>query len=661
MYTLAYFNPILEYKMASIQECEMTCVTVESSVKYIDGGGGWTATEDKTQSTNLNHVPFNDTTLPTDIFATVALDNGAKTIPMVWEWANVVNGSQMDYGTALSTDACSNTYVTGLYNSSLLTFTNANNSFAFTLTSNSSNNLLVSKMDTDGSWKWAAYIEGIFQDPVIATDCSGNTYIATHFESNMITLHNANNTIHSVFSNYGTNPDPILIVAKITSNGNWSWLASMDDTSTQKTTAIAVTNCGKIYIATTYEDNPTELYHSDGSASGLTISNFGTNVNILVAQLSDGGYWKWVAAVGGDNNDQYCAIALDCCGNAYISGEYNNASTQLTFYNSDLSNTINGPSSVSSDLFVAKINSDGFWQWVSTVNGTINVFNGWIGVDACQQVYIACSFEGTGTFTSDRNTLMFDSYDSTLADYVIASMDDHGTWTNISSVGPIDTIGHRKISLVVDGVGNSYVTGTFHRETITFSNSDSTVFQSLTSVGATNVNGDMFLALLDKNGMWKSVIYVSGVGQENLSVLPTNEIAMDCHENLYITGVTTSSSLTFYNQNNETAFTLVGDHSSGALFSAKITNAIPLLGITESNDCIKFKSTLRVTASHMNAGDYPLIIGKRYYYDKIANILTSTCPQLGCCTKCVCSLCEMTIKDGTLFGIGAGPSHIYVL
>lgn len=94
-------------------------------------------------------------------------------------WAKSVGGTSFDYATSISVDASENTYVTGSFWSSPLTFGST------ILTNAGGGDIFIAKYAASGNVIWAKSAGGIGDDDgrSVAIDASGNTFITGYFMS----------------------------------------------------------------------------------------------------------------------------------------------------------------------------------------------------------------------------------------------------------------------------------------------------------------------------------------------------------------------------------------------------------------------------------------------------------------------------------------------
>jgi len=214
--------------------------------------------------------------------------------------------------------------------------------------------------------------------------------------------------------------------------------------------------------------------------------------------------WLWVKNAGGTNYDYSNGIAVDADGNSYVTGYFEGSST---FCSTVLT------SSGYYDIFVAKLDSSGNWEWAKKAGGTNYDFSYSIAVDTSGSCYITGEFFDYATF-GDIILTSNGSYD-----IFIAKLDSNGNWLWAKNAGGTgDDIGY---GIAVDASGNSYVMGNFFSTTATFGST------TLTSNGVS----DIFVAKLDSSGNW---LWAKNAGGTSFDY--GSGIAVDASGNSYVTG-----------------------------------------------------------------------------------------------------------------------------
>jgi len=285
---------------------------------------------------------------------------------MNWQWAKSAGGTNLDHGAGIATDSSRNCYITGGFRDSALFG-------ATTLVSQGIYDVFVAKLDTNGNWQWAKQAGGTGSDAgiSIAVDGSGNCYITGDFQGSALF---GTTTLVSQGS-------VDVFVAKLDTNGNWQWAVSAGGTNiVDDEVGISVDGVGNCYITG----------HFEGSAlfGTTTLVSQGYD-DVFVAKLNTNGNWQWATQGGGPNFDYGYGVFVDGSGNCYITGH---------FYGSALFGTTTLVSQGILDVFVAKLNTNGNWQWATQGGGTGYDYGYDVSVDGSGNCYITGSFEGSALF-----------------------------------------------------------------------------------------------------------------------------------------------------------------------------------------------------------------------------------------------------------------------
>jgi hypothetical protein len=158
----------------------------------------------------------------------------------------------------------------------------------------------------------------------------------------------------------------------------WQWAKSAGGTSYDKGNSVAVHASGNNYIIGTFRDTAT--------FGSTTLTSQG-GYDVFVAKLSTNGAWQWAKSAGGSSDDRGRGVAVDTSGNTYITGYFHGTAT---FGSTTL--TSQGPPP---DVFVAKLSTNGAWQWAKSAGGPNYDIGADVAVDASGNTYITGYFEST--------------------------------------------------------------------------------------------------------------------------------------------------------------------------------------------------------------------------------------------------------------------------
>lgn len=406
--------------------------------------------------------------------------NAPFTISIPWIWAIRGGGSSSDFGRSVAVDGGGNSYVIGYFNGTA--------SFGgSSLTSAGAADIFVAKANSSGVWQWAVRCGGANSDfgYGITVDGVGNSYITGSF------IGSANFGSTNMTSAGSTD----VFIAKLNSFGAWQWAVSAGGGSSDEGHGIALDGSGNCYITGNF---------STTAGFGTTNLTSAGSTDIFVAKLNNAGVWQWATAGGGGSTDGGNSIAVDGSGNISIIGTFNGTAS---FGTATLTST------GSSDIFVAKLNNTGVWQWSVGAGGTGTDEGNGITVDGSGNSYITGNFSGTASFGSTALT----SYG--LGDIFVAKLNSSGSWQWAAGAG--GTGNDYSYSIAVDGNGNSYFTGGF-TGTAYFGNT------TLSSAGS----NDVFVAKINGSGVWQWSVHNGSSSSYDYG----EGIAIDVGGNSYITG-----------------------------------------------------------------------------------------------------------------------------
>jgi hypothetical protein len=414
-----------------------------------------------------------------------------------WVWANQINGSvSLAYSVAM--DQYGNSYVTGLFGGTVC--------FGdITLISSGYVDVFIAKLDGSGNWLWAKQGGGADYDLSydICVDSDGNSFITGLFWETA--------TFGSTILSVG-NDHRDFFVAKLDGSGNWLWAKNIGISGfwLNEGLGIDIDAGGDVIV--------TGRFTGTVSFGGIILTCYGGD--IFVAKMDNDGNWLW-AQQGGANSQVYCYdISIDSIGNSYIVG---------TFWGSISFDGINLESSGWDDIFVAKLDKDGVWQWAKRgeVPGTSDrrFLVDEISTDFNGNSYIVGNFKENITFGDI--TLTSSNYS-----VFIAKIDKNGNWqwAKQGDIGFEDFHllhkDERECSIVVDSVGNIYVTGYFY---------GTAIFDDIILIHPIL---DIFVVKLDEYGNW---LWGKNTESTSYSWILCCGINIDSFNCIYVTGYFTGT------------------------------------------------------------------------------------------------------------------------
>ncbi len=280
---------------------------------------------------------------------------------------------------------------------------------------------------------------------------------------------------------------------------DWLWATSaggVGESVDTESYSMATDSNGNSYI--------TGYFEGTANFGSTTLISSGYE-DIFIAKISANGNWLWAKQAGGvSDHDEGRSISIDNSGNCYVTGNFE---TNATFGNTTLISTFR------SDIFVAKLDTNGNWLWARRAGGTSNGDDGRsITTDSNGNSYVTGYFNSTATFGATSLTSFGER------DIFIAKIDTNGNWLWAKGAGGTGYDFGQGIS--IDISGNCYLTGIY---------SGSASFG--TTLLTSNGNYDIIIAKLNTTGTW---LWAKGVG--GLESDYGCGISTDSNGNSYVTG-----------------------------------------------------------------------------------------------------------------------------
>ena len=189
-----------------------------------------------------------------------------------------------------------------------------------------------------------------------------------------------------------------------TQTPNWQWVSQAGGDGWDSNPSIAIDDFGNSYVVGNFAETATFGNHTVTSSEGS---------DIFIAKMSTNGNWQWVQSVSGSNWEASKAITIDDNGNTYVTGVF-----EETMIFGEVSITSNG----NEDIFVAKLDTNCNWQWVSQAGGSSLDQVSTMAIDANGNNYLAGYFVETTTF----GNYTFTSNGS--SDGFVVKVDEYGNW-----------------------------------------------------------------------------------------------------------------------------------------------------------------------------------------------------------------------------------------
>lgn len=282
-------------------------------------------------------------------------------------WATSAGGTGADIGNAVNVDADGNVVITGEF-AGLATFGSQ------TLTSlNGSVDVFTAKLDANGNFLWAKKGSAHATDRGIdvACDPSGNVYITGQF-TDTITFDNT----------YNTNMYNGVFVVKYSPSGTEQWFRMAGAGTLNVVNGIAVDNAGNVFITGDFTGDMVFF-----GVSNQTLTHAYIN-RIFLAKYNTSGLLQWATADGSGSSVSSRNLSLNQNGDPFIVGNYKcRLGSFSDQYGSGTFNSVGYW-----DIYMAKYNSSGQWQWARSFGGRQDDFGNGITVDQEGEPIVAGAF-----------------------------------------------------------------------------------------------------------------------------------------------------------------------------------------------------------------------------------------------------------------------------
>ncbi len=443
-----------------------------------------------------------------------------------WSWAKRAGGTSSDGGYSTTTDASGNVFVVGGFNSSTIAFGSA------TLTNIGGSDMYIAKYDNSGNILWAKSGGGSTNDWAnsVATDTSGNIYVAGYFASPTITFDT------TTLTNAGSGN---IFIVKYDPSGIVLWAKSAGGTNYSDEAVSVTTDANSNSYVTGYFNSPSITFGT------TTLTNTG-NTDMFIVKYNFSGNAIWAKKAGSIGSDGAHSVTADNLGNIYVVGGF--TSPSIVFATATLTNVVT--TGVSPDIFLVKYDTSGNELWAKRAGGN-DFDNGQsVSSDDSGNVYVVGGFNSYSIIFGTTTLTNISSYDMFIAKY-----DNGGNalWAkSAGGTGGLNTY-EGAYSVVVNASG-VYVTGGFLSGTLNF-----------TSATVTNVSpgtNDIFLVKYNSSGNTLWAKRAGGTGNDDGS-----SVTSDPSGYIYVAGFFDSGNVIFGSSTLTNAFPSAGNYD---MFIAKL-------------------------------------------------------------------------------------------
>ncbi len=363
-------------------------------------------------------------------------------------WAQRIGGTQTDNISGVSTDASGNVYITGYFNSALISVVPT--SMGNSTSGGGAYDGYIGTFNSSGSCLGLVSFGGLgdqFSSGCFYSNAQSCLYVTGYYGTSTMTI--GSNTLTNTS---GTGKTDIFI-SRFTNTGIVTWAKTTGGSnSDDRSSAISADANGFPCIGGVFSPS---LVYGTTLIGTTTFTSLGLQ-DVFLAQYNTLGTFQWAKAAGSNQGGDYMSdIKVDGLNNIYVSGYYQNATFTV--------GTTSLPNSLGYDAFIAKYNSIGTFSWANKIGGSDNDYGYGIATDANNNVYFTGAFASTvvtiGSTTPATFTLANTNTGSYTDVYVTKYTSAGVTQWAVKPNGTSDEAGY---GVTADNVGNIYVVGSFN-------------------------------------------------------------------------------------------------------------------------------------------------------------------------------------------------------
>ena len=337
-----------------------------------------------------------------------------------------------------------------------------------------------------------------------------------------------------------------IFVVKYDSAGTPQWARRIGGLASDQAGLVSTDSSGNIVVAGGYSSNPLTIFAANGTMA-FTLANAGS-FDTFVVKYDSVGTPLWARRIGGGGDDFISRITTDSSGNIVVVGQYDSSS--LTIYNENGTTAFTLTNLGGIDAVVVKYDSAGTPQFARRIGGSSADRLWSISSDSSGNIVVVGQYDSSSLtiFAADGNPSFTTLTNSGSNDVFIVKYDSTGTPLWARRLGGTGDDQVRSVS--IDLSGNIVVAGQYASSPLTIFAADGTMAFTLANAGLS----DAFVVKYNSAGTPQWARRVGGTSADF-----ANSVSTDSSGNIVVAGYYVSTTLTIYNENGTTAFTLAND------------------------------------------------------------------------------------------------------
>ena len=399
--------------------------------------------------------------------------------------------------------------------------------------------VLVSQYSIAQTLEWGTTIGGAETEHArkVKTDSNGNVYLTGYF-SGTTDFDPSSNTFELTSAG-----EEDIFVQKLDANGNFVWARSFGGDLYDQARNLHIDSNNNLLLTGQFEGTA----DFDPSTGVFNLTSNG-ETDIFILKLDANGNLVWATSMGSDEGDQGAGIYTDTSGNVFTSGVF-----QSTVDFDPGSGSFNVTASGLVDTFVLKLNAQGDFDWVRTIEGNNqNSVSNSYSISLNNLSEIAVSGIYSGTIDVDPGVSQELRTSNGQFDFFVIKLDTEGNYEWANTLGST-TASEGVWSAKFDSQGNIYVGGYF-QGTVDFDPGPDEFL--LSTIGETN---SVYIQKIDSEG---NLLWVHALGRETeFAFARSYDLTVDEYDNPIVL-IKFSGTMDFNPGPNEKIFTSIGGYDA---------------------------------------------------------------------------------------------------
>lgn len=343
-------------------------------------------------------------------------------------------------------------------------------------------------------------------------------------------------------------------IAKYDSAGNFIWVNGFYGMGNSMVQHLEIDRSGNLNVSGMFSNGL-----NYGSVNNLDSIGSSNRNDVFVAKIDTQGNWIWGKGFGGNGFSSNASLTVDNSNNVYIGGSFNNA-VDFDPSAAVFSKTAKGLY----DIFINKLDSNGNFVWVKTLESSASTENTAIISDGNSAIYVSGYF--SDTLDLNPGPAKYPLFSTGNFDAFILKLNLQGDFIWAKSFYGIDGSYANRIAL--NNINEVLISGDFFG-TVDFDPDSATTF-NVSSQGTL----DIFFLKLTPNGSFVSATSIGGSDYESL-----NDMVINFKNDLVYTGIYASNFLDF---DPGQGVTTVSSNGQSNIFTLALIDSPLSVGIESS-------------------------------------------------------------------------------